>query len=83
MRSVSTSRGRLMKFNSLDELRREMGAIFDSITAIGSTPRAIMEANKLNSSKEWDEKGDARRFDDAVPDAVKSFDRAVNVLIKR
>jgi hypothetical protein len=73
----------IMQINSKSELRKELGAIFDSILASGSTPRAIMEANKLNNSKDWDEAGDARRFDNAVPDIVKSFDRAVNSLKKR
>ena len=82
MKRVHRKQG-IMKVTSQSELRRELGAIFDSIVAPDSTPRAIMEANKLNTSKPWDEKGDARRFDAAVPAMVKSFDRAVNRLRKR
>jgi hypothetical protein len=66
-----------MKQNKRKRLRKELGAIFDTIVAPNTRPRAIMEANRVNSSSPWNEAEDARRFDQAIPEMVESFDRAV------
>ena len=46
-------------------------------------PRAIMEANKKNSSLEWDEEADASGFDTHVMDGIRNYEQAIKVLVAR
>lgn len=69
-----------MKINTSSQLRQEMEKIVDAILAPDSTPRMIMEANRANSSEEWDEQGDARRFDANIEAALDNYDQAVEII---
>jgi hypothetical protein len=69
-----------MKINTSSQLRQEMEKIVDAILSSDSTPRMIMEANKANTSEEWDEAGDARRSDSSIPASLDNYDQAVEII---
>jgi hypothetical protein len=70
-----------MKIKNLNELREAMEKIMAVVCAADSVPAMIMKATRPNDSKDWDEAGDARRFDESLPQRMEEYEKATEALI--
>lgn len=70
-----------MEISNLEQLHEEMEKIVASVRAPDSVPAMIMNATKANNSKDWDEAGDTRRFDENVDQMIEDYEKAVDVLV--
>jgi hypothetical protein len=70
-----------MDIMNLKQLHDEMEKIIAAVCAEDSVPAMIMKATRANNSKDWDEAGDARRFDEHVAEGIDQYEKAVKVLV--
>lgn len=64
-----------MKIENLNELHEAMEKIIAVVCAADSVPAMIMKATRPNDSKDRDEAGDARRFDESLSQRMEEYEK--------